>query len=348
VLDGINGLIQLYNQNNTEILRLNPANTFPAEDSGNFVLNDINGTKSIKMDSQGGFRFYDPTTLKTRVYIAPSIISLVSTIPSQSLSGFAGFIDLVGYPLDNDLLKLHMGTGYSDAAAILGSTDWRLYSPKKDFSQPPFHQAGYKSLHASSPRPRIDLTGPGGVAGQEARTVVHDLWYGAPTGEGSLPTETGSYPRGQVAFGVETTSPIVLSTTAGTYTQIVESSAFNAIAGRCYKISFFGSSNLLVAGSGFTTTDSWDHKMQLKVGAGAYADAADVTIITRIFRLQVAAATRAPIPNHTAIYRPAANASVQIRLAATKSSGAATVTSQYEGGPSSAFYILVEDIGLAP
>jgi hypothetical protein len=177
---------------------------------------------------------------------------------------------------------------------------------------------------------------------------VYDLYYGTQVGYGNEPTLQGSYPRGQVAFGVQTTSPIVLSTTAGTYTQIVETPAFNVLAGRCYKISFFGSSNLLVAGAGFTTTDSWDHKFQLKVGAGAYADAADVTIITRIFRLQVAAATRAPIPNHTAIYRPAANASVQVQLAATKSSGAATVTSQYEGGPSSAFYILVEDLGLAP
>jgi hypothetical protein len=148
---------------------------------------------------------------------------------------------------------------------------------------------------------------------------------------------------------VEETANAVLSTTAGTYTTVIQNAsdiAIPLVSGRRYKHTFIGGSNLLVAGSGFATSDVWYLKLQVSTNSGS--SWADVGSPSYIVRAQVAQSMRYAIPQFNRIYDPGADSTTtRFRWQATKASGAATVTSTLESGVNAPFGLMVEDVGLA-
>jgi hypothetical protein len=132
---------------------------------------------------------------------------------------------------------------------------------------------------------------------------------------------------------------VTLSTTAGVYSDIVVGGTFTPVSGRRYKLLYWAGGNLLVAGSGFATTDYWVMKFQVSVGGGAFADVPPGAWY--IARAQVAQSMRYPVPVGIADYLSLSAATLQFKVAATKASGASTVTSTMETDN----HLLIEDIG---
>jgi hypothetical protein len=271
-------------------------------------------------------------------------------------SGVAGEAD------GAEILTFGLNAGAADAQAGLRMTspafafpdnsqsDIELYSEASDGSAQPsilittetveFHAANFANgvdvelIATASASARLHVGGASPVPDIEIAN-------------GDITRDGQSYPRGLVATGEEATD-VVLSTTAGTYTDVVESSAFDAVAGRAYRVMFSGGHDLLIAGSGFATTDAWEYKFQRDVGSG-YGDVAPLSGPKYIVRSNVAIAMRYAIPVHIAYYLPSADAAgVTVKLHARKQSGAATVTSELEtSAGATPFRIDVEDIGLA-
>jgi len=140
------------------------------------------------------------------------------------------------------------------------------------------------------------------------------------------------------------TSNVTLSTTAGTYTDVLVGNTFTPVSGRRYRVSFYGGDNLLIGGSGFATSDMWKLKMQVSVAGGAYADLVPGPMM--IVRAQVAQTMRYAIPNFISDYLAGSTSTLRFKAAASKTSGAGTVTSVMETATgASPFVLLVEDIG---
>lgn len=130
-------------------------------------------------------------------------------------------------------------------------------------------------------------------------------------------------PLGTVDFAWSS-SNVTLSTTAGTYSDIVVGATFTpAATGRRYKITYAGGDNLVIGGSGFTTSDTWLMKIQVSVAGGAYADVQGPWYITRA---QVAQTMRYAIPPGEVNYVAASGSTLRFKAAATKSIGASSVT----------------------
>ncbi len=139
-------------------------------------------------------------------------------------------------------------------------------------------------------------------------------------------------------------SNVTLSTTAGVYSDIVVGNVFTPVANRRYLCTFYGGDQMLVAGSGFATTDAWRIKFQVSVAGGAYADL--VPGNGYLARCYVAASTRYIIAPSISDYLAGSIATLQFKVQAAKSSGAGTVTSTLETGTGAApFTLLVEDVG---
>jgi hypothetical protein len=150
--------------------------------------------------------------------------------------------------------------------------------------------------------------------------------------------------KGVVDFK-QTTSNVVLSTAAGTYTDAVVSNPVSVVGGRRYRLMCSGGSNLLVAGSGFALTDVWQQRLQVDEGAG-YADL-PLDGPSYIFRLEALNSTRQPIPVKVGYYEPAADDTVTFRWQAAKTSGAAAVTSTLDTtAGDSPLTLVVEDVGV--
>lgn len=140
------------------------------------------------------------------------------------------------------------------------------------------------------------------------------------------------------------TSNVTLSTTAGTYTDVITGATFTPVAGRRYLVHFYGGDNMLVGGSGFATADTWKLRFQVSIGGGAYADLVPGPMM--IARAPVAQSFRYPIPTFLSDYFAGSASTVQFKAAATKWSGAATVTTTLETGTGAVpFTLLVTDVG---
>jgi hypothetical protein len=122
----------------------------------------------------------------------------------------------------------------------------------------------------------------------------------------------GEYVRAGDYVGVvdfeQETADVTLSTTAGTYTDVVVGNPIAVRAGRRYKITSSGGDNLLIGGSSFASTDAWKQKFLVDEGAGYIALPLDGE--SYVARGVAAAATRYPIPVKVAYYVPAADDTV--------------------------------------
>jgi hypothetical protein len=138
------------------------------------------------------------------------------------------------------------------------------------------------------------------------------------------------------------TGDITLSTTAGTYTTLVEKTGVSCKAGRLYEITFSGADNFLTGGSGFATTDNWRHRLARKIGAGAYATMKAQALI----RCHVAAAQRYPLRVLIGYFSPSSDATVDFKCEMTKVAGAATVTTSVQNdAANNGMHLMIKDIG---
>lgn len=346
VLDGITGTIKLYDPNNVLILVLDPTSGFPSSSDQNFVLFDTNGFPVITMDSSvgAGLRVYEPPSLLAHMIMSSDALTMRTGLPGHQVAIAPGGIQMAGFPLSNDVVRMKMYTGYPTDIAVLGSAELHLYSGKSDFSQPPFMQPVFQDLNAAYTRPRIDLTGPGGAVGtQEARTVVNDLWQGTPQGAGLLPVEVSSYPRGaRTIWKFEKTTDTVLSTVNGTYTSIITTGNLALQAGRLYQITAIPGTYLLTGGSGWVVGDTWRIRIYRSIGGAAAATMRR----SQALRSNVAAGAVINVAPMIGWFSPAVDSNVSFIYEAAKTAGAATITSSFsvDGGEGYG-ELVVQDIG---
>ena len=170
--------------------------------------------------------------------------------------------------------------------------------------------------------------------------AVHDF-VDAGDGGPDIKLQNRTLPRGLVDRATRTAN-ISLSTVIGTYTTIMTGTAFTAVTGRRYKLTFYGGDNMLIAAG--AVGEEFREKFQVSVNAGAFAD---VTGPSYLERNEAAAATRQPIPTKLDEYVAVANDSLQFRYQAAHTGGTAGLASSLDVGPTpTPLVLLVEDIGI--
>jgi hypothetical protein len=155
------------------------------------------------------------------------------------------------------------------------------------------------------------------------------------------PLEVSNYAAGSQNWSAENSANVTLSTTAGTYTLVVNVDNVPVIAGRLYRVTFCGGDNLLKNGTGAAVGDTWSQRFRRNTGAGY----ASMNTSKFILRADVTADQRVLIPDMVGYFSPSATGNVDFKCEAAKTSGAAGVTSQMESGSASPFRITVEDVG---
>ena len=148
-----------------------------------------------------------------------------------------------------------------------------------------------------------------------------------------------------VIFLGQQSSNVTLSTTAGTYSDIVVSGSLAVTGGRRYRIMTSGGNNILAGGSGFATSDTWQQRLQVDEGSG-YGDLPLGGSASYVMRLEVAVTTRQPIPVKVAYYEPSADDTVTFRWQMSKTNGASTVTTTVDAtSAATPLAMIVEDVG---
>jgi hypothetical protein len=141
----------------------------------------------------------------------------------------------------------------------------------------------------------------------------------------------------------EATADVALSTTAGTYTDLLTLSNLALKQGRMYKITAKPGAYLISTGSAFAVTDTWRFRVYRDVGSG-YANMR----ANKAVRSNVAASAVIPAADFHGLFSPAASGNVSFKLQASKTAGAATVISTVSvDGGEGYIELLVEDIGEA-
>lgn len=198
-------------------------------------------------------------------------------------------------------------------------------------------------------RPSIDLHSESfdGTIETLIEHIAQSHLFNAETGNTDILLNGISLPRGVVGYG-RTAGPTVLSTTAGTFSDLVVVNDVPVIAGRKYKITCSEGHSLLSGGSGFAAADAWDFEGQMDLGHGAgFVNITPDKPFQRIRANIILAASRWPLPVMLGIFHPSVSEPVDFKLRATKVSGAATVTSTVDtNGGAAPHILLIEDIGL--
>lgn len=302
VLDGITGLIQIYDSGNHLVLELRP--DAPGL-KGNLTIYYVpSGRVCMSIYPDGGFRIYDDTVdSKWRYGFASDGIVMMTSLVGQT-SNTPGQLNIYGPPGQHGVIRTKLSTGYtSDVVAALGSTCLQLFSPKDDFSQPPFMQFFFESLNAGCPRPVFDFTGPGCAAGQEPRTVMNDAWYGTAVADGLPPTQIGSYGKGVVAYYKSTAGDVARA--GGINTNAFVTATFDAT--RLYEVTLKSS----------LTIDTAAIVYAIELSEGGTIGVNNGTIVERFRRIQAAevpAGSLAPYSAATTYYSPASSGVKTLRI----------------------------------
>jgi hypothetical protein len=329
VLDGVTGKIQIYDSNNDLVLEL---------------ASELTGTDP---GTGGGLAVYDPDTALRATLVAPDIwpgaatLVLLSNAPNETTAGMVS-IDAADLYDVRQYLTLSAGDRNSK-----GDMLFYLASAASDDSLGAMLQVDCFPIGATSPQPIVDFTGASIQPGADApRVIVHDLWSGTAIGSLEPPTQVQSYGRGAHPdwFAEAPASDVVLSTTNGVYTTLVEVTDVPCLQGRTYEVIYTGADNLLTGGSGFAASDNWRYRIHRKVGAGSYLSMGCQNTI----RANVAAGARFPVPPLIGYFSPTADALVDFKAEAAKVAGASTVTSEFEVAAGDCdMQIQVKDIGAA-
>jgi hypothetical protein len=320
-LDGTNGQIRVYDENNNLLLQI---------------------------DGESGLSVYDTTgelraQLALPLEAAYSALTLLSGAAFESAGGAITVYDFTRAGGVSNRMVIDSGQhGH-------GSMEFTLFSVPDDITsaRAMIQVTATDLTEVGTLRPYIDLTGSDApTESVRPYTVVYDLFFGRPSDNyGEDPELVQNYGRGLLAYAHET-NDVVLSTTAGTYTTVVETAVFPVIPGRVYKIQVSGGDRLLTGGSGFTTNDAWTHRVQVSQDGGAYIDMQRAG--RTIFALSwVATGKSYHVPSYVAYYVPPVGvAEATLRYQASKFVGAATVTSTMQtnaGG--SPWRLEISDVG---
>lgn len=156
------------------------------------------------------------------------------------------------------------------------------------------------------------------------------------------PLEVSNYAAGSRHWFNTNSSDVALSTTAGTWTTVIEQITIPCQVGRLYKVTFSGGDNLLKNGAGKAVGDTWRMRIMRDTGSGY----ATMNAGKYILRADTTADQRVLIPDMVGYFSPSADGDVDFRVEATKVSGAAGVTSSMEtNSGASPFVINIEDVG---
>ena len=349
VLNGITGEIQIFDASNNLVIQIDGDDGFQAFDALGPLVIQVDDTGLKAYDTSGhllaqlnaaGLFIYD-TSGGTRLAIG-------ATGAASGISGFTlwsgaanesdpGVINLTDIGNQNQLLFTPGERGNQGALEIM------LQAAPESNSKGPLVQVIGQTLQAANRRAWVDLTGAGSPTGKEPYVAAYDIRHALPNNKSFEPLYTQQYPKGLISFdnGV---GNVTLSTTAGTYTDVINST--NAYAtlrqGERLKVTYFCDSggNLLISGSGFATTDTWRARLAVSIEGAAYSVISGSDAYMN--RAQVAQSMRYLIPDRHWIYTvPAGVTYVYFLVQASKTSGAGTVTSVLEGRQN----IVVEHIG---
>jgi hypothetical protein len=319
VLDGVNGVIAVYDVNNDLLLTLDPEG---------FKVYDGDGNLRIWLAIPTG---------GTEAY---SIIELLTTREDQTSPATISVYDTAA----RNRMVITAGEN-----AGRGGIEWSLLPEDADMLKEAMLQAVCYTLdHADNLRPTIDLTGASSQVGKEPVTVVHDIKYGTPNAFGTTPTMKRSYPRGLVGFG-SNSSDVSLSTTAGVFSTVVGIGDIPVLGGHWYKVTMAGGHSFVSGGSGFTVGDFWEFTLERALSAtGIYDQLPGYPAFLRV-RANVAIAARFPFPVVIGYYNPAGDSVIDFRGRATKGGGAATVTTGLGTNAGAApFTLAIEHLGTNP
>jgi hypothetical protein len=227
-----------------------------------------------------------------------------------------------------------------------GSLTWSVLSASDDNLTRSMLQVEASTLdNVGNLRPFIDLSGTGAPSDDEKPfTVVHDLWWGIPgTAAGDEPTVVQSYSRGaDTGWRTETANDVTLSTTAGTYTTLLEILDIDLWENRLYEVVFSGADNLLSGGSGFAAGDQWRWRIHRRFAGGVYSGIEAQASI----RATATAAQRYPVRSIIGYFSPPVDGVCDFKVEMAKISGAATVTSSVQNdGGANVMSLQVKDIG---
>jgi hypothetical protein len=312
--------------------------------NGRILVYDSNGALAADIIPGYGFEVWDPSgNLRARfssplagAYSAVQFWTGVLEETNQALITLADF---------GTMNRLVITPGEQSSK---GAIEWTITSAPNDDSQGAMLQAVCLTLNdAGNLRPLIDLTGAAAPSeGVRPRTVFYDLWAGTPNGYGEAPTQLRSMGRGLVALGKTNTGSATLSTTAGTWTDLITLSNVPVLTGRRYLLTIGGGHSFVSGGSGFALGDFWEFGTDVNEGAGAIA-VYPINGIARV-RSTDTVAQRWPIPKVFAIYEPTADGSYTFRARGMKGAGAATVTTTVDyNGNVAPLFLMIEDISAA-
>jgi hypothetical protein len=327
VLDGINGTIDIYDSAGDLMVTLDPNGIRVLTDGD--PLAQLNASGLEIQDSAGNPR------LNIGTGGLPSYMLLSTGEPEEDNYAKIGVLKT----FDNGTLRggtteiTSPSYGFQEIGIGLRVYDDQTKSPGYVFDT---------SQYQGSADPYVDLCGFGGAP---LTVVARDYWIGISSdGNGTPPTKSLSLPRGCIDLGTST-SDVTLSTTAGTFSDIVSVANVPVVGGRRYRVTYDGGHSFVSGGSGFAVGDNWEFHLQRNEGAGY----GELTVpVRKRVRANVAIAARFPIPTLIGYYEPAADDTVSFKMRAAKIGGAATVATALETSAGSfPFSIAVDDIGEA-
>lgn len=290
--------------------------------TGEIRVYDADNNLLIQIDGTDGFQVYD-TSGNFRAGLAVILAEGYSTLllaTGAATEDSLGYVSLSSSPIRNRLVVRPGERGH-------GSAELGVFSVSEENTLPSTLAMLCNQMDdATAPRPIVDLTGPGAPSEAMApKTVVYDLLYGTPNPTPGLPTIVQAAPRGMAPSWLATrTTDVALSATAGVWTDCINLSNIEVLAGHRYEVICSGWFDFVTGGAGFTVGEVFQFELQKAVGAGAYA-ALTYPGMSQI-RTNIAAVIRHAMFPVIGYYEPAANATVHFKMRGTKSAGAAGVT----------------------
>jgi hypothetical protein len=290
--------------------------------TGEIRVYDADNNLLIQIDGTDGFQVFDTNdnlraSLGTIFGEGYSTLILSTGAVDETQTGYVSLSDTA---IRNRLI-VRAGERADNGAMELG-----IYSSDNDPESLPSTIAAVCSRASTVFRPIIDFTGPGATSEiQRPKTVVNDLWYGTPTATPGAPTEVQAAPRGMRPTWLATrNTDVALSATVGTWTDCINLTDVEVLAGHRYEVICSGWNDFATGGAGFTVGEVFQFELQKAVGAGGYAALTYPGFFQ--VRTNIAAVIRHAMFPVIGYYEPAANATVHFKMRGVKSSGAAGVT----------------------
>jgi hypothetical protein len=311
---------------------------------GTITIYDTNGNKLMSLDGTNGLVVYDTSgNIRTRLALPGGFYSFLELATAQASEVSKGFLINTGVGVSPNA-KSWFGMGASDLG--FGTMQWRVISNQNGATSPMIELVTAQLGLTTSGRPILNLVGTDfGGTPLQPRVVVGDLWYGEDNGEGVVPTQVQSLPRGvkdSPTWKFENAADTVLSTVNGTYTSIITTGNIALKAGRLYRVHAKIGTYLSIGGSAQTAADTWRFRVYRSIGGGAAA----TMRLNRLLRSGLAAAAAVGVHDMTGYFSPAVSGNVSFILEAARTAGAATVTSTVstDGGEGYS-ELTIEDIG---